>query len=350
MGLLNDILSTQSASRDSLAMRTLIKTRLALTPDIKVVEDKAGNIYAYKGVVTKGNYYPAFACHTDTVHDIRNVYKVFRSSKHIWSAMTLDDDGKPSPTGIGGDDKCGIFLCIKLLEALPVVKAVFFADEEIGCLGAEQSRTEFFHDCRWVIECDRRGNSDLITWGQGIYTCSDEFIADISKVGKRFGYKPERGLYTDITMLQKAGRLPVSALNISVGYHNPHSPREYIVERELLTAFELCRATARELTEQYKYNATLKVKEDLPFLPKNSPSKQGRHCSRIGCSQELTPVDGVLCMMCEWNRLHNINRCPSCKDGMLRTRVEYATIECDTCSREILHRKPTGNDAYGWGI
>jgi hypothetical protein len=34
------------------------------------------------------------------------------------------------PTGIGGDDKCGVYACLELLKELPNLKAAFFVSEE----------------------------------------------------------------------------------------------------------------------------------------------------------------------------------------------------------------------------
>jgi hypothetical protein len=39
-----------------------------------------------------------------------------------------------SPTGIGGDDKCGVYICLKLLEKIDKIKCAFFVEEEIGML------------------------------------------------------------------------------------------------------------------------------------------------------------------------------------------------------------------------
>jgi hypothetical protein len=57
------------------------------------------------------------------------------------SYKAYDNDG--APTGIGGDDKCGVFACLTLLKELPYVKAAFFVSEETGCHGSLKADPRF---------------------------------------------------------------------------------------------------------------------------------------------------------------------------------------------------------------
>lgn len=66
-----------------------------------------------------------------------------------------------------------------------------------------ESKMEFFEDCRFVIQPDRRGSGDLITSISGLSLCSDDFIKDIHP--ERFGYKETDGLMTDIEQLKENG-------------------------------------------------------------------------------------------------------------------------------------------------
>ena len=63
--------------------------------------------------------------------------------------------------GIGADDKCGI---ISVLESLKKcdVNAVFFIDEEIGCVGAGGCDKSVFKNVMYFVEVDRRGCDDVI--------------------------------------------------------------------------------------------------------------------------------------------------------------------------------------------
>ena len=90
--------------------------------------DKLGNIYVTKGTVGEGEYYPCVVAHTDTVHqidtiNIREEYLKDSKGNDSFSLKAYNDFGEP--TGIGGDDKCGVFACLQLLEEFEVLKAAF---------------------------------------------------------------------------------------------------------------------------------------------------------------------------------------------------------------------------------
>ena len=69
---------------------------------------------------------------------------------------------KKPQTGIGADDKNGIWICFKMLERFKNMKCAFFVGEETGCVGSGRADMDFFNDCRFVIQCDRRGNRALV--------------------------------------------------------------------------------------------------------------------------------------------------------------------------------------------
>ena len=91
------------------------------------------NVYATKGILdSEEEYYPCVISHTDTVHDIDTINIREEQLPNTEGQLKLaykayNDLGLP--TGIGGDDKCGVFACLKLLKELPVLKAAFFVSE-----------------------------------------------------------------------------------------------------------------------------------------------------------------------------------------------------------------------------
>lgn len=120
--------------------------------------DKAGNIYATKG---KATTFPCIAAHLDEVHQAREKgYEVLVIRDEFIIGF---NSGKREFNGIGADDKNGIWLCLKCLEKYDNLKCVFFVGEEQGCIGSRQADMRFFDDCRFVLQCDRKGNSDFIT-------------------------------------------------------------------------------------------------------------------------------------------------------------------------------------------
>ena len=113
------------------------------------------------------------------------------------------------------------------------MKAAFFMGEEIGCLGSEHADMAFFDDARFVVQCDRRGHSDLITEICCTELCSKEFLEAIDY--KEYGYHIEHGLTTDVLTLKEKG-LSVSCLNMSCGYYEPHTDNEFTVKKDLINA------------------------------------------------------------------------------------------------------------------
>ena len=194
--LLRQLYCIHSPSRNEKKMRKFIKDYIKRNiPEVELSFDKTGNIYAKKGT---SDTYPCVVSHIDQVqdlhgHDFRCYVvdgKVFGFSS---SAMKM--------RGLGADDKNGIWVCLNVLAKYDVMKCAFFVGEEIGCVGSSDADMNFFEDCRYVLQCDRKNGGDLITsiWGD---LCSDEFLNDTDYA--TFGYKTTTGLSTDVRLLRTA--------------------------------------------------------------------------------------------------------------------------------------------------
>lgn len=230
-----NILGTQSRTGDCDRM---VHAALRQIENIKGVSwnfDSYGNFYVTKG---KSDTYPAFVCHLDTVHPIKEKFTAHEHPDGFFYATATDGD-ELVQVGIGGDDKCGILLCIELLHRLKAVKCAFFLDEETGCKGSSAGRMSFFDDCRFAVQIDRKGGGDIIYSGSGTELCSTEFKNLLEEVGKAYDYKPCMGASTDVVKLKDRG-LKISAVNLSAGYYNPHSKAEYINVAELLNCLQFC--------------------------------------------------------------------------------------------------------------
>lgn len=332
MGLLFNIFATQSVSQNYDAMHQLIMDELgSMSGSVSITVDKASNILVTKGKPPEGMYYPTYACHTDTVHDFRDGYSIIRSPKHVWMAYYPGPDGKPIQTGIGGDDKCGIYMCLRLLRTLPYVKCAFFTDEEMGCVGSLKCDISFFDDSRWVIQGDRKHNGDIIAEGLGKPLCSTEFIRDLSAVGSKFGYSVAPGVWTDVTKLKVNRGLAVSAVNISVGYWNPHSPTEIVVEADLNRAIHFAEAAAARMTTRYEHK--------IPTYPTfNSGVVQPvpKTCKSIGCIR-LVAAGSPFCLECNMQmKVTGKFKCVDCGIGVY-TYHEEARRRCTRCDALPLH-------------
>lgn len=131
--------------------------------EIPFRQDRYGNIYAVKG---NRESYPCVVAHMDEVH--RRKTGSYAAHLVADSMIVGYDHKRKRMTGIGADDKNGIWICLKCLEDCKMVKCAFFVQEEVGCIGSSHADMSFFSDCRFVIQCDRKGNGDMVTQINGM--------------------------------------------------------------------------------------------------------------------------------------------------------------------------------------
>lgn len=198
-----------------------------------VIED--GFIYA------KGKLPVLLTAHMDTVHKepVKDFYEYINDEgNHIIS----------SPQGIGGDDRCGIYMILDIaLDYKPSI--LFCEDEEIGRVGAKKfcSKTEFIEDLKnlnFLVELDRRDSNDAV-----FYSCDNpdftKFVCDTT------GYKEAHGSYSDISSL--APKCGVAAVNLSCGYYHAHQLTEEVVVEEMFDTMDAVVKLLEAETEQFEY-------------------------------------------------------------------------------------------------
>lgn len=174
--------------------------------------------------------------HMDTVHatlckDITNI------------------NGKlSSPQGIGGDDRCGIFMIMNIIKELHC-SVLLCEDEEIGGVGAKKFINSDYAkdvDVNYIIELDRRGSCDAV-----FYSCDNkefkEFICDT------IGFREAFGSFSDISILAPA--LKIAAVNLSCGYYNAHTMNEYVVYDEMMDVVDAVKALITVESEKFEYVA-----------------------------------------------------------------------------------------------
>ena len=216
-----------------------------LSGDISVSKDKFGNLYVVKG---KAEVYPCLVSHIDQVSHCKH-------SKDFKAVETRDIIFGYSPKNrrfenLGADDKNGVFICLECLKKYDSMKVVFFREEETGCKGSSEAVMSFFDDVRFVIQPDRKGNSDLITNIGYSELCSEGFIEAIEP--EKWGYMEENGLMTDILTLKEKG-LGVSCINVSCGYYNAHTDEEITVKKDLLKCLRFIEHIIEDCTDTYPH-------------------------------------------------------------------------------------------------
>lgn len=218
--------------------------------------DDMGNVYATKksGEVPADFYYPCVLSHTDTVHSINEIIVREEQKPNAQGFRKLALKGYTTsgkPTGIGGDDKCGVFACLTLLDELPFLKAAFFVSEETGCWGSREASPEFFSDVAYAIQLDAPSNYMVTEVCSGIrlWERDSEFFQICDGVFEEF--MPTRQYmihpYTDVSQLKK--KFDFSCINFSCGYYSYHTPYEYVVVEDLQNSIK----TAHEMINRLGY-------------------------------------------------------------------------------------------------
>lgn len=244
MELLKELYGISARTHQEKDMIAFVSQRLT-DLGVTFTVDETGNIYATKG---NADTYPCIAAHLDEVHEAREKgYEVLVVRDEFIIGF---NSGKREFNGIGADDKNGIWVCLKCLEKYDNLKCVFFVGEEQGCIGSRRADMKFFDDCRFVLQCDRKGNSDFISDIYGNSLCSSRFIKDAAL--KKHGYKQERGMQTDVQTLRERG-LEISCANISCGYYYPHTPHEMTNIADLQKCLTLVEHIVENCREVYPH-------------------------------------------------------------------------------------------------
>lgn len=210
--------------------------------------DEHNNVYATKqesDELPENFYFPCVISHTDTVHEIDTINiheELLRNSQGELkpSLKAYNDFGKP--TGIGGDDKCGVFACLTLLKDLPNLKAAFFVSEETGCHGSKKADKNFFSNVGYCIQFDAPFNWMVTEFSMGVRMFdrqSDFFKKCNAVLTEGFSNKQKYGShpFTDVYALKKS--FDFSCINISIGYYNYHTPDEYVVVEDTFNGIDV---------------------------------------------------------------------------------------------------------------
>lgn len=228
--LLVDLFSIVSESYHEEEMREFILNFIKNNIPKAVIEyDIYGNLYITKTADKAPNYYPAIVSHMDEViSDCSN--RVIVKANNIMMGLNSETGDF---AGIGGDDKCGIYICLELLRILDHVKVAFFIAEETGGDGSGVCDLTFFDDCRFILQPDRYGNSSVITDTNGLYVTGVEFEEAITNIMYDYAYCLDaKGTFTDIGVLAKRG-VGIAVSNISCGYYNQHTEEEVVCLADL---------------------------------------------------------------------------------------------------------------------
>lgn len=231
-----------TAFPDFIKLCKATQDELKLDLPMKLVEAGYTDIVTGDGYIyATGNIPILLTAHMDTVHKepVKDFYeKVDDKGNHIIS----------SPQGIGGDDRCGIYMILEIIkEYKPFV--LFCEDEEIGCVGskkfvATKDLINELCDLKFLIGLDRANKNDAV-----FYDCDNEDFTTF--ITETTGYKEAHGSFSDISYL--APGAGVAAVNLSCGYYSAHTLGEKVIVEEMLGTIEAVKKLLTAECEQFEY-------------------------------------------------------------------------------------------------
>lgn len=260
LDLLKRLLVIDHASKEEWPMISFLINECYKIGGLEFSMDHYANIFITKNT-TDPEYYPAVIAHMDCVIPSQNK-KVKIKDGVIYGRNKLT--GKP--LGLGADDSVGICLAIQLLKVIPDLKVCFTTEEEVGFIGASVAaeNTDFFYNVSYMIQADRHGDSDLITYTNCIYSASEEWLRLVTPIAASYGYSEEIGIGTDVGEL--AEKLQLSGVNLSCGYYDEHRNSEKIVIKETEKCLNFMHSilTSIPIDKQYEIKIDYRAYYDYP--------------------------------------------------------------------------------------
>jgi len=188
----------------------LIDILLDTYGDDNVIEDHGQFLFA------KGDIDVLLVAHLDTVHKVKpTLDEIFYDQEKgvMWS-----------PRGIGGDDRCGVYIILSILFAGYRPHIAFTWNEEIGCVGSRNMVTIFNPkelmqaNINFAIQFDRRGHKEAVYY--------DLDNIQFENYITSFGFDTKLGSFTDICEI--CPDWGFAGVNLSAGYANEHTANELV--------------------------------------------------------------------------------------------------------------------------
>lgn len=190
----------------------------------KVWLDDYRNLLAEKVVGSGKGATIILSAHMDSVNGIVKGRKVI-NNKGVYS----------STKGVlGADDRAGMAIIMAVLRNVDktgfegTIKVAFSREEEIGCVGSSKIDPEWIKGSDLAFVVDRRGDSDIVVGNFSQAFCSTavgEFLENCGAMLDSKWAACEGGISDACTFAD----LGVNSVNLSAGYRNEHTDKEYVV-------------------------------------------------------------------------------------------------------------------------
>jgi hypothetical protein len=190
---------------------------------------------------------PMLCVHLDTINTHRGIDKPLNEEDILYNRDTKTYSLNPNSqlTCLGGDDRAGLWIAIKLLTDKSISSKYcygFFFNEEIGGKGSTEYMKDYpnYEDgVSCFIGLDRRGDTEVATYGKD----NQELI----KLFEDVGYKEAMGSFTDASNLATYK----ACCNLSVGYNNEHTHNETLDFTAMEATLEVLRFISHNFKEEY---------------------------------------------------------------------------------------------------
>lgn len=198
---------------------------------IPVIKDVYGNVYLKKGILEEGESYPCVVAHMDTVHTSQldlvksntNI-EIVELNNILYGVHPINE----TQTGIGGDDKAGVAICLDLILKTDKIIGAFFKEEEIGCLGSKKLDFNVLENIGYAIQFDAPTDNWVSYVSNRTQLFNKEFFDEIKPILKEYDIDRihSNDPFTDIHIIKQL--VPVNCINLYAGYYYQHSSDEFV--------------------------------------------------------------------------------------------------------------------------
>ena len=202
----------------------------------------------------------------DGTYEVKDNKKDDKPEEKTPEEKELKKEEKPiemgRQTGLGMDNQGGCAIALAVMEDLPVCRAAFTVEEEIGMLGARAMDMSFFDDCAFVFSNDSPDRNRGTHYSSGVQLYSDEFFKEhLQKICADHGLTDFRSEPFTCILNVRNHRLPdgkhLECLNFGNGGYNAHMDTEYAKFSDVCAAEELLRALCTKIPLDKQYSSDI---------------------------------------------------------------------------------------------
>lgn len=201
-----------------------------------------------------------------------------------------------SPDGLGGDDRVGVYIILKLINEGFKPHILFTTDEEIGSKSSvafsEEYKDNLKTEVDFIIQLDRQGHREAV-----FYDC---YNLDFIEFIESFGFKENFGSFSDISNICPI--TGIAGVNLSVGYVDEHTQMERVYLRHTMFTFRtlieiLEKAQKERVFYPYIEQTDYKNIFNTQLLPQGATSVC-TYCFREVSEYLYSPDEGKICIKC----------------------------------------------------